>query len=500
MDWSRRLREGYTWTGAVDSEKVIHGLETKTQIDEECSTLKENRLKHLVTLLALFCFIAALCLLNSVNGPNVDATSTYGQTTAWVLFVVSLVPYLSLPMSLANCLGLVLYNPYDRKKSSRIRVSSAPFLCFRTVTKGDLPHFVVGNAIQNRDICLRMGLGNFVVEIVTDNPVNVPKVEKHIHETVVPKDYVTKHGTRFKARALNYCLENHVNHLAVNDWIVHLDEETILTEESIEGVVHFVTEGAADIGQGPISYASGHVVQNWVTTLADSIRLALDYSLFRFQFSYLHKPIFGFKGSYIVVRNKVEMDVGLDLGPKGSIAEDCFFALKAMERGYTFDFITGQMRENSTFTLMDFIKQRRRWFIGQLYTVLGVDTAALNKSGLILSLTCSVLMPISLSNLIISLFLPFQRHVIFNLLTGFIGGSFWFLYAFGAFLSFSDRNWSYVRRFLVCLACCTCVMPVAATLESVAVYWGLLTINSNEFFVVQKDLCKTVKESQVKVM
>ncbi|WAR24957.1 BRE3-like protein [Mya arenaria] len=359
------------------------------QNNVECSTLKENRLKHLVTLLALFCFIAALCVLNSMNGPYVDATSTYGQTTAWVLFVVSLVPYLSLPMSLANCLGLVLYNPYDRKKSSR-------------------------------------------------NPVNVPKVEKYIHETVVPKDYVTKHGTRFKARALNYCLENHVNHLAVNDWIVHLDKETILTKESIEGVVHFVTEGAADIGQGPIIYASGHVVQNWVTTLADCIRLALDYSLFRFQFSYLHKPIFGFKGSYIVFRNKVEMDVGLDLGPKGSIAEDCcvFFALKAMERGYTFDFITGQMRENSTFTLVDFIKQRRRWFVGQLYTVLGVDTTVLNISGLILSLKCSVLMPMSLSNLIISLYLPFQRHVIFNLLTGFIGGSFWFLYAFGAFLSF----------------------------------------------------------------
>jgi len=72
--------------------------------------------------------------------------------------------------------------------------------------------------------------------------------------------------------------------------------------------------------------------------------------------------MFGFHGSYIVLRNRVEVDVGIDFGPKGSIAEDCCFALKAWSKGYTFGFIKGELQEKSPFSVMDFIRQRKRWF------------------------------------------------------------------------------------------------------------------------------------------
>ena len=43
----------------------------------------------------------------------------------------------------------------------------------------------------------------------------------------------TKSGAMYKARALQYCLEDDVNILQENDWIVHLDEETLLTQNSV---------------------------------------------------------------------------------------------------------------------------------------------------------------------------------------------------------------------------------------------------------------------------
>ena len=58
------------------------------------------------------------------------------------------------------------------------------------------------------------------------------------------------------ARALQYCLEEEVNLLNDDDWVVHLDEETILTEGSVKGVFNFAYEGKYHFGQGVINYTN----------------------------------------------------------------------------------------------------------------------------------------------------------------------------------------------------------------------------------------------------
>lgn len=45
--------------------------------------------------------------------------------------------------------------------------------------------------------------------------------------------FSTKNGAKFKARALQFCLEDDVNILRDEDWIVHLDEETLLSENAV---------------------------------------------------------------------------------------------------------------------------------------------------------------------------------------------------------------------------------------------------------------------------
>lgn len=82
---------------------------------------------------------------------------------------------------------------------------------------------------------------------------------------------------------------------------MHLDEETLLTENSIRGILNFVMDGKHHIGQGLITYANEEVV-NWFTTLADSFRVADDMGKLRFQFYMFHKPLFSFKGSFVVTQ------------------------------------------------------------------------------------------------------------------------------------------------------------------------------------------------------
>ncbi|CAG0912122.1 unnamed protein product, partial [Cyprideis torosa] len=112
-----------------------------------------------------------------------------------------------------------------------------------------------------------------------------------------------------------------------------MDEETLLTENSVKGILNFVEDGKAEFGQGLITYANENVV-NWVTTLSDSFRVADDLGKLRFQFKVFHKPLFGWKGSYVVTSARAERAVSFENGVDGSIAEDCYFGMRAFSQGY----------------------------------------------------------------------------------------------------------------------------------------------------------------------
>ena len=71
-----------------------------------------------------------------------------------------------------------------------------------------------------------------------------------------------------------------VNILSDEDWIVHLDEETILSPDSVKSVFNFAARGEFQFGQGVITYVNLGI-ENLFITLADSIRVANDYGLIR---------------------------------------------------------------------------------------------------------------------------------------------------------------------------------------------------------------------------
>ena len=91
---------------------------------------------------------------------------------------------------------------YDSHTTSRI--------CFRVVTRGDYPELVRNNCYRNINTCQDVGLRNFYVEVVTDKSISIAENES-VREVVVPSNYTTRSGAMFKARALQYALEDEVN-------------------------------------------------------------------------------------------------------------------------------------------------------------------------------------------------------------------------------------------------------------------------------------------------
>ena len=43
------------------------------------------------------------------------------------------------------------------------------------------------------------------------------------------------------ASLFQFCLEDENNFLDAHDWIVHLDEETLLTENCVKGILNFIS-------------------------------------------------------------------------------------------------------------------------------------------------------------------------------------------------------------------------------------------------------------------
>ncbi|KAH9505687.1 hypothetical protein Btru_055500 [Bulinus truncatus] len=363
----------------------------------------------------------------------------------------------------------------------------SPFLCFRVVTRGLYPDLVIKNVQQNIQTCEKVGIQNYIIEVVSDESIRLKNM-KRCRQIVVPRDYKTKSGSLFKARALQYALEPGIDTLVPGDWIVHLDEETVLTEDAVVGIVNFAVESVHSFGQGVITYGNGKII-NWITTLADSVRVGIDYGSLRFSLSVLHKPVFSWKGSFIVADSEAEKQISYDHGPEASITEDCFFACVAYSRGHSFGFVDGTMFEQSTFNFADFVRQRRRWTYGILLTALSNKIPLKYKVGPILMSSASCFLPLNILMIVLGLFWPIPYLSATVLTLSFNLGTVIYLFILGTMKTFSVQRHGIWKSCLLVFASLFCGM-VAYFLETVAavlVFWFPRS-SMNNFYIVNKEI------------
>ncbi|RMZ87732.1 hypothetical protein DV736_g5043, partial [Chaetothyriales sp. CBS 134916] len=177
----------------------------------------------------------------------------------------------------------------------------------------------------------------------------------------VPVEYRPSKA-RFKARSLEYFRTEKA--IRNDDWVLHLDEETLVDEHATQSCISFIQkEVTHDYGQGCLLYNSVNYWDNALLTYADLGRARDDFGRFQFAHNVLHFPINGVHGSFLLIRGIVENTVGWNTE---SFVEDFWFTdwLQAWKLGFSGGFIPSFAREQSCSTIPDFLRQRRRWTCG----------------------------------------------------------------------------------------------------------------------------------------
>lgn len=263
----------------------------------------------------------------------------------------------------AGLIGMLWYRqPKDLDKETPIK----QLVCWRIVSRGTNAEALTSTVRRCQSEMAKTPLFPYIIEVVTDTvDFALPAPRDDVRFLAVPLGYTTPNKTLYKARALQYAME--ISPLPADAWIVHLDEETQPTVSGIQGIARMIREEEATgkpprIGQGAILYH-----RNWkqhpFLTLADMVRTGDDFA--RFYLGHrLGVTLFGLHGSFIVVKNSAERSTGFDFGPQGSITEDAFWALVSMQAGYRCRWVEGYLEEQSTESVRDFVKQRRRWYQG----------------------------------------------------------------------------------------------------------------------------------------
>lgn len=337
--------------------------------------------------------IAAFMHLRSLVFPKTGIPSPWSSEW-WAQPLLSVVLILPVMHYGITFIGALLF--YYDTELDMVASTSTPVV-WRIVSRGFNSECLLETISRCREEMRRNPLFPFLIEVVTDGDTFVaPKASDVVHLTV-PQKYETQYGTLFKARALHYACQFSV--VPDEAWVVHLDEETRPTSSGIKGIASFISECERKcdfrrIGQGIILYH-----RSWRThpllTLADMARTGEDIGSFYLQ-NRIGYPFVGLHGAYIVCRQKEERKLGFDLGADGSITEDCWWMFSAAQKGFKLQWVHGYLEEQSTESLMDFLKQRRRWMVG-LLKVMRLHPTSLSVRGMfILLMTKWIFAPIIL--------------------------------------------------------------------------------------------------------
>jgi egghead protein (zeste-white 4 protein) len=290
-----------------------------------------------------------------------DGGRPAASTLDHALVVLSATWMAPVAVTAVTVVGYILFRRPE-PPPERLRILDIP-VCFRIVARGDNVPAVQGTVRSIRATMAALPVYPYTIEVVTDVPVPLPAV-REIVPLVVPNDYRTPRGSLYKARALQFAVERST--LPDRAWIMHLDEESHITRSVVLGIYRAVVEEHSSesprIGQGLILYHR-NLEEDLIFGLADSIRSGDDLGRFYVQHR-LGVTLFGLHGSFILVRNDIEKEIGFDVGPEGSVTEDAFWALEHMALGRRCRWVDGVIVEQAPQRLRDFLKQRRRWFVG----------------------------------------------------------------------------------------------------------------------------------------
>lgn len=288
------------------------------------------------------------------------APGNQGLSSSPILEYSKLIWLIPLPSSLVVLYGFATLSKREHFELRRRRQTGGYKVIFQVTTRGENVEAVV-RGVHSVLYWAERYLRDFEVWVVTEesSPILALDFPRHVKVISVPKSYSTPRNTKYKARALNYACElrKRMGYDSRKVWIYFMDEESVVGEDTVLGIIDFIEEGKGEIGQGLIVYPN-FWGRSLATSLADSIRSSTDIALFRVQMA--AGKLAWMHGSHVLVRADVESSICWDFGL--TWGEDSLFGVSALERGYRESWLKGKLYEQSPFSVKDFMKQRRRWF------------------------------------------------------------------------------------------------------------------------------------------
>ncbi|KAF9888880.1 hypothetical protein FE257_008250 [Aspergillus nanangensis] len=297
----------------------------------------------------------------------VDHTGYYAETTekSWTrsatihaaltvfFLIIQIPPY-------ANTLGLCLpMRPFRHSKGPKTRRLGTLRVCL--VTKGTNVQTAV-NSARRWDVLTQRNHPSVRFHVLVDN-VNGKEFRQQL-PSYITVDQVPTHvpvkRAKYKARALEHFRQKY--QLSKEDWVLHLDEESEIDEHVMVTSLDFIERGTAQFGNGTIYYTTRNHWSNTFLSAAEVVRLAEDYGRFHLPFKIFRRPLLGWvHGSWMLINGEVENTIKWDTD---NVCEDYWFGYHAAKHGFKFEWVHALFREQPPVCLMDFWRQRRRWYTG----------------------------------------------------------------------------------------------------------------------------------------
>jgi beta-1,4-mannosyltransferase len=279
-------------------------------------------------------------------------------------------------------------------------------MIFQITTIGNME--IVQKSIDNINrICQEVGYTNYRIDVVSE----VNESFEDADTMTVPFNYSTLNHAKYKARALQYAVEQREKkgENASDIWIYHLDDESMITKQGLLSILDHADTNREPIAEGLITYPNKIDVGSKLVKYLDAVRPTFCYTCCGMLKS-KGKPDW-LHGSNLLLRADIEKNIGWDF--PDTCAEDSLFGYVAHKKyGAIFGWHGGVLEEQSPLTFSDFIKQRQRWIkgtfenLGRMGTMEKVKTSYRMLSWFLGSVSFFMLIP--------SLLIP-QNYMLYSL-------------------------------------------------------------------------------------
>jgi cellulose synthase/poly-beta-1,6-N-acetylglucosamine synthase-like glycosyltransferase len=268
----------------------------------------------------------------------------------WVIWLLGIPIYYSLAYEIIRYRKILVKKTFVPINPKR--------MIFQITTIGHME--IVTESIDNINrICKEVGYNNYRIDVVSE----VNESFDGSDTIIVPQNYSTFNHAKYKARALQYAVEQREKkgENTSDIWIYHLDDESMITKQGLSSILDHADNNREPIAEGLITYPNKINAGSKLVKYLDAVRPTFCYTCCAMLKSQ-KKPDW-LHGSNLLLRADIEKNIGWDF--PDTCAEDSLFGYVAYKKyGGIFGWHGGVLEEQSPFTFSDFIKQRQRWIKG----------------------------------------------------------------------------------------------------------------------------------------